>query len=140
VEIVLPPLRERPGDIPLLVEHFIATYAEKYNLPVRRLTADALDRLSAHPWPGNVRALSHAVERAVILASGPMLEAADFSLAAPSSRVMLPLMPDTSRLDAVERETIVRALEAHNRNVSRAAQALGLTRASLYRRMEKYGL
>jgi two-component system, NtrC family, response regulator HydG len=140
VEIVLPPLRERPGDIPLLVEHFIATYAEKYNLPVRRLTADALDRLSAHPWPGNVRALSHAVERAVILASGPMLEAADFSLAAPSSRVVLPLMPDTSRLDAVERETIVRALEAHNRNVSRAAQALGLTRASLYRRMEKYGL
>jgi len=140
VEIVLPPLRERPGDIPLLLEHFIATYTEKYNLPVRRLTAAALERLTAHPWPGNVRALSHAVERAVILASGPMLEAADFSLATPSSRVMLSLTPEASRLDAVERETIVRALEAHSRNVSRAAQALGLTRASLYRRMEKYGL
>jgi len=137
---VLPPLRERPGDIPLLLEHFIATYTEKYNLPVRRLTAAALERLTAHPWPGNVRALSHAVERAVILASGPMLEAADFSLATPSSRVMLSLTPEASRLDAVERETIVRALEAHSRNVSRAAQALGLTRASLYRRMEKYGL
>ncbi len=140
VEILLPPLRERREDIPLLLGHFIAIHAEKYNLPARRLTAAALDTLTAHPWPGNVRALSHAVERAVILASGPMLEATDFSLAGPSARVMLSLTPEAARLDTVEREAIVRALEAHNRNVSRAAQALGLTRASLYRRMEKYGL
>jgi two-component system, NtrC family, response regulator HydG len=139
VEIVLPPLRERREDIPLLLGHFIAIFAEKYNLPARRLTAAALDRLTAHSWPGNVRALSHAVERAVILAAGPMLDADDFSLA-PTHARPTPAAPDASRLDAVEREAIVRALEAHNRNISRAAQALGLTRASLYRRMEKYGL
>jgi DNA-binding NtrC family response regulator len=123
----------------LLLGHFIAIFAEKYNLPARRLTAAALDRLTAHSWPGNVRALSHAVERAVILAAGPMLDADDFSLA-PTHARPTPAAPDASRLDAVEREAIVRALEAHNRNISRAAQALGLTRASLYRRMEKYGL
>lgn len=139
VEIVLPPLRERREDIPLLLGHFIAIFAEKYNLPARRLTAAALDRLTVHSWPGNVRALSHAVERAVILAAGPMLEADDFSLAPVLARPM-PLAPEAPRLDAVERETIVRALEAHGRNISRSAQALGLTRASLYRRMEKYGL
>lgn len=140
VEIMLPPLRERAQDIPLLLEHFIAIYVEKYNLPARRLTAAALDRLIAHPWPGNVRALSHAVERAVILAEGPMLEPGDFSLAPTSGRATPSRSPEASRLDDVERETIARALEAHHRNISRAAQALGLTRASLYRRMEKYGL
>jgi two-component system, NtrC family, response regulator HydG len=140
VEIVLPPLRERREDIPLLLEHFIAIFAEKYNLPARRLTAAALDRLTAHSWPGNVRALSHAVERAVILAEGPMLDADEFSLAPPLARASPSLPSEASKLDDVEREAIVRALEAHHRNISRAAQALGLTRASLYRRMEKYGL
>jgi two-component system, NtrC family, response regulator HydG len=138
VEIVLPPLRERREDIPLLLEHFAGMYAEKYNLPGRRLTAAALDCLTAYSWPGNVRALSHAVERAVIMAEGPTLEPADFSFASPSTSA--PPSSEAPRLDAVEREAIVRALQAHNRNISRAAQALGLTRASLYRRMEKYGL
>ena len=140
VEIVLPPLRERREDIPLLLEHFVGILAEKYNLPARRLTAAALDRLTSHSWPGNVRALSHAVERAVILAEGPMLDADDFSLAPTLARASRSPGPATSRLDAVEREAIVRVLEAHNRNISRAAQVLGLTRASLYRRMDKYGL
>ncbi len=140
VEIVLPPLRERREDIPLLLEHFMAIFAEKYNLPARRLTAAALDRLTAHSWPGNVRALSHAVERAVILAEGPVLDAADFSLASPLARAIPPPSLEAARLDAVEKEAILRALEAHDRNISRAARALGLTRASLYRRMEKYGL
>jgi two-component system, NtrC family, response regulator HydG len=141
VEIPLPPLRERSEDIPQLLEHFIAIFAEKYNLPARRLSAAALDRLTAHTWPGNVRALSHAVERAVILAEGPTLETEDFSLApplAPSSSAAS--ATEAWKLDDVEREAIVRALGAHNRNISRAAHALGLTRASLYRRMQKYGL
>jgi DNA-binding NtrC family response regulator len=140
VEIMLPPLRERREDIPLLLEHFIDMYAQKYNLPARRLSADALDRLTAHSWPGNVRALKHAVERAVILGAGPMLEAADFALASQLARAMPPPSPQASRLDAVEKETIERELKAHERNISRAAQALGLSRASLYRRMQKYGL
>jgi two-component system response regulator HydG len=139
VEIAMAPLRERPEDIPLLLEHFIAVYAQKYNFSAKRLSADALDRLITYEWPGNVRALRHAVERAVILSDGPMLEFSDFSLpdarnTASSSR------SDSPRLDAIEKDAIAHAIENHKGNISRAAQALGLTRASLYRRMEKYGL
>lgn len=146
VEIALPPLRERPEDIPLLLEHFIAIYSEKYNVAPKRLTAAALDGLTAHAWPGNVRALRHAIERAVILSEGEMLELGDFSFAVggatPGGSALGagPAAPESSRLDAVEREAIARALEAHGRNISRAAESLGLTRASLYRRMEKHGL
>jgi DNA-binding NtrC family response regulator len=144
VEIALPPLRERQEDIPLLLEHFIAIYSEKYNVPPKRLSATALEGLMAHPWTGNVRALRHAIERAVILSEGEMLESADFSLAAsgaaPGSTAAAAPVPESARLDAVERDAIVRALEAHGRNISRAAESLGLTRASLYRRMQKHGL
>jgi two-component system response regulator HydG len=149
VEIALPPLRERREDIPLLLEHFIAIYSEKYNVPPKRLSAAALDGLVAHSWPGNVRALRHAIERAVILSEAEMLELADFSLsvtgaahggAAPGTAAVAPPTPESSRLDAVERDAIARALETHGRNISRAAESLGLTRASLYRRMQKHGL
>ncbi|HEY1889012.1 MAG TPA: sigma-54 dependent transcriptional regulator [Steroidobacteraceae bacterium] len=143
VEIELPPLRERPEDIPLLLEHFIAIYSEKYNVPPKRLSAAALDRLMAHAWPGNVRGLRHAVERAVILSEGELLEPGDFSLAPAgqtASGTAASLPPDASTLDAMEKDAILRALEAHGRNISRAAEALGLTRPSLYRRMQKYGL
>jgi two-component system, NtrC family, response regulator HydG len=144
VEVDLPPLRERREDIPLLLDHFIAIYSEKYNASPKRLSAAALERLICHAWPGNVRALRHAVERAIILSEGTMLEPGDFSLSAAGSAAVAAapasLPPEASTLDAVERETILRALEAHGRNISRAAEALGLTRPSLYRRMQKYGL
>jgi len=140
VEILLPPLRERREDIPLLLEHFIALYAQKYNFPAKRLSAAALQELTAHAWPGNVRALRHAVERAVIFSEGVVFEPADFSLAAPRLDPAAEPLPDISTLDAVEKSAIARALEKHQGNVSRAAEALGLTRASLYRRKEKYGL
>jgi DNA-binding NtrC family response regulator len=108
------------------------------------LSAAALDRLTVHAWPGNVRALRHAVERAVILSEGAMLEPGDFSLAATESgangAAHTSLPPEASTLDAMEKDAILRALEAHGRNISRAADALGLTRPSLYRRMQKYGL
>jgi len=140
VEILLPPLRERREDIPLLLEHFIALYAQKYNFPAKRLSAAALEVLTAHDWPGNVRALRHAVERAVIFSAGMVFEPEDFSLAAARPHPAAPPEPDESSLDAVEKSTIARALAKHQGNVSRAAQALGVTRASLYRRKEKYGL
>jgi len=140
VEIKLPPLRERREDIPLLLEHFIAIYAQKYNFAAKRLSATALDELMAHAWPGNVRELRHAVERAFILSDGAILEADDFSLIAPRADVPLGHSADTSRLDAVERSAIARALSESQGNISRAAAALGLTRASLYRRKIKYGL
>jgi two-component system response regulator HydG len=144
VEIALPPLRERREDIPLLLEHFISIYSEKYNVAPKRLSAAALEVLATHAWPGNVRALRHAIERAVILSEGQMLEPDDFSLAAagttPGAAASAPGTTEASRLDAVERDAVARALEAHGRNISRAAESLGLTRASLYRRMQKHGL
>ena len=139
IEVHLPPLRARREDIPLLLEHFIAMYAEKYNLPTKRLSAAAVERLMAHPWRGNVRALRHAVERAIILGGAEMLEPADFSLDG-TETLAVPRSREPSTLNALERDTIARALETHGRNISRAADALGLTRASLYRRIEKYGL
>jgi DNA-binding NtrC family response regulator len=138
VEVTLPPLRGRKEDIPLLLEHYAALYSQKYNLPPKRPSAALIRKLTDWPWPGNVRALRHAVERAVILSDGDLLEPADFPLAEAEAPKEAPA--ESGRLDAVEKAAVVRALELHHNNVSRAAAALGLTRTSLYRRMEKYGL
>jgi two-component system response regulator HydG len=140
VEILLPPLRDRREDIPLLVEHFIALYAQKYNFPAKRLSAGALEALTAHDWPGNIRALRHAVERAVIFSEGVVFEFEDFSLATARQHPPAAAAADDTSLDDVEKNAIARALAKHQGNVSRAAQALGVTRASLYRRKDKYGL
>ena len=140
VEIVLPPLRERREDIPLLLEHFIVLYSDKYNLPAKRLSAEALEHLMAYSWPGNVRALRHAVERAVILSEGPVLHVADFPFASLSVERAASNPESGATLNAIERDAIARVIKIHKGNISRAAQALGLTRASLYRRMQKYGL
>ena len=139
VEIMLPPLRERSQDVPLLLAHYAGVYSQKYNFPAKRFSAPLMEKLAAYAWPGNVRALRHAVERAVILSEGPLLTEADFPFA-DSGKDMDEPASDASRLDDVEQAAIARALDRHGNNVSRAAQALGLTRASLYRRMEKYGL
>jgi two-component system response regulator HydG len=138
VEIRLPPLRERREDIPLLLGHYAGIYSQKYNLPAKRFSSALMDALSEYAWPGNVRALRHAVERAVILSDGQMFTEADFPLVRGEDSEEAP--SGVSRLDEVEKAAVVRALERHDKNVSRAAQALGLTRTSLYRRMEKYGL
>ena len=139
VEITLPPLRERPEDIPLLLEHYAALYSQKYNLPSKRLSAALIDKLSGWSWPGNIRALRHAIERAVILSESELLDVMDFPLVE-SGHGAAVTPSGISPLDDVEKAAIIRALERHQNNVSRAADALGLTRASLYRRMEKYGL
>ncbi len=142
VEIALPPLRERREDIPLLVEHFAALYARKYNLPRKRISAAALEALVSFDWPGNIRALRHAVERAVIMSDGPRFEAEDFPLTGPSQTETVSPESEENALDleTVERQAISKALQQEGGNVSRAAKALGLTRTSLYRRMQKYGL
>jgi two-component system response regulator HydG len=140
VEIALPPLRDRQEDVPQLLAHYAALYAQKYNLAPKRLSAALIDRLTSWSWPGNVRALRHAVERAVIMSDGDMLDLGDFPLAETERDAAPNEGMDISRLDAVEKAAIVRALARHKNNVSRAAEALGLTRTSLYRRMEKYDL
>ncbi len=139
VELRLPPLRERGDDIRLLAEHFVRFYAAQYHCPARSLGAAAIEKLRRYAWPGNVRELQHTMERAVILADGDTLEPSDFAFSAGAA-------PDADALAAsldleeVERAVIRKALSKHGGNISRAADELGLTRASLYRRIEKYGL
>jgi DNA-binding NtrC family response regulator len=144
VEIELPPLRERREDIPELVAHFLELHAARYNRPVPELDSGAMAALVAHDWPGNVRALRHAVERAVILAGPGRLGADDFALGprrdrlAPAAVVAPPA--DDLNLDRAERRMIADALKKHGYNISLAAAELGLSRGALYRRMEKHGL
>ncbi len=140
VEITLPPLRERREDIPVLIEHFLAQYARKYNVPRRRLTSEALSALESYHWPGNVRELRHVIERATILSGGERLTLADFPFAsaAPPSAPAVESIEDLD-LEKMERRAIERALAKFGGNVSQAAMALGLTRPALYRRMVKHG-
>jgi DNA-binding NtrC family response regulator len=148
VEIELPPLRERAEDVPLLLDHFLNLYARKYGKPVRTLPASVLAGLRGYEWPGNVRALRHAAERAVILAEGEAYALSDFPLsrAAPTIRIAPEALPHPAPADAglnlgkAEKQMIERALQKHAYNISAAATELGLTRGSLYRRMEKHGL
>jgi DNA-binding NtrC family response regulator len=140
VEITVPPLRERRDDILPIAHHFLALYSRKYGNAMKRFSAAAETALLAYEWPGNVRALRHAIERAVILSAGDVLEASDMQL-----NQAAPLPADRHdggqlRLEQVEKETISAALQKHGFNISRAAKELGLTRASLYRRMDKHGL
>jgi len=139
VEIQLPPLRERREDIPLLVDHFVETYSKKYQKPVRRLSAATLKKLEKYSWPGNVRELQHAVERAVIMSDSQVLQPSDFFFTASEAREE-GLMFDEYRLEEVEKAVIRKVLRKHEGNISQAARELGLTRTSLYRRLQKYGL
>ena len=141
VEIDLPPLRDRREDVPALIDHYLTLYAERYKRPRPELSPQALGALVAHDWPGNVRALRHAVERAVILAGDGPLEADAFALApAAAPRVTAEPAVSDLNLDRVERRLVEEALKKHGYNISSAAHELGLSRAALYRRMEKHGL
>jgi DNA-binding NtrC family response regulator len=139
VEISLPPLRDRTEDIAPLVEHFIGVYARKYAFSPKQLGPGLLKRLEAHAWPGNVRELRHAVERALIMSDAPILDARDFFMGSTQAG-QHDLELDDLKLDAVEHQVIRKVLTKHSGNISRAARELGITRTSLYRRMEKYGL
>ena len=140
VEIHLPPLRQRREDIPLLVDHYLGIYAKQYDRPKKPISAAALHQLQHHPWPGNVRELQHAVERALIMSEASVLQPEDFLLAAQERKPEAGLSLASYNLEAVEKQVIQQALRHHQGNVTQAARELGLTRTSLYRRMEKYGL
>ncbi|WP_426169838.1 sigma-54-dependent transcriptional regulator [Sandarakinorhabdus sp. DWP1-3-1] len=144
VEILLPPLRERREDVPLLLNHYLALYARKYGKPLPTLPASLAGQLASYGWPGNVRALRHAAERAIILATGDSFSADDFPLprVAPTvAPAVVPAEADSDmNLERSERRIIERVLQKHAYNISTAAAELGLTRGSLYRRMEKHGL
>ena len=140
IEIELPPLRERRDDIPLLLDHYLGIYARKYDRPPRMIPPAVLEALMRHDWPGNVRALRHAAERAVIMADGDVYRIEDFPLPARPSGPAVAVPSPTLNLDQHERQMIERALRMHHFNISLAASELGLSRGALYRRMEKHGL
>jgi DNA-binding NtrC family response regulator len=137
VEIHVPPLRERQDDIPELVNYFIDQYCRKYRLEKKRVSQATLNRLKAHEWPGNVRELQHAVERAIILSEDVVMEAAAFF---PGGSSKTKKKTESGNLHDQEKTLIREALDYNNGNITKAAKELGLTRASLYRRIEKYGL
>jgi len=139
VEIHLPPLRERTGDIPLLANHYIKIYAKKYKKNIKGISANALKKLNQYTWPGNVRELQHAIERSIIMSDGNILEPDDFILTSQSNKSS-EVELNTFNLDDVEKMIIVKVLKQYQGNITQAAQELGITRTSLYRRMEKYDL
>jgi DNA-binding NtrC family response regulator len=142
ITIRMPPLRERRSDIPLLARHIAATVAASYGLGEVTIGAQALEWLSAQPWPGNIRQLRQTVERTLLLAGKDQLAPNDFinTNAAGESAAGIRLGVDGMTLEQVERHMIERALDQHDRNISRAAKALGLSRTALYRRLERHGL
>lgn len=138
VELHLPPLRARRDDISLLANHFLKTYAQKYEKNFSPLSADVLKKLNEYAWPGNVRELQHVVERAVIMNDSGEFAPQDFLLNGNSQGEMTE--EGTLNLEETERTLIRKAISKSGGNLSHAAKELGLTRASLYRRLEKYGL
>ncbi len=139
VEITLPLLSDRDDDIPLLVEHFLQQFAHKYKKNIKGVSSTAIKKLRQYNWPGNVRELQHAVERAVILSESKILQPSDFMLKTQQGNGDEGTL-NTYNIEDMERDVIQRAIQKSNGNISQAAKELGLTRASLYRRLEKYGL
>jgi len=137
VEIRLPPLRERRADIPLLAAHFLHRYAARYRKAAMEFTPDAMEVLLRHSWPGNVRELDHAIERAMLMAEGGRVQARDFGLDGGGGAAAA---LDQMSLEDVERVLIQKALTRAAGNVSEAANALGLSRSALYRRLKRHGL
>jgi DNA-binding NtrC family response regulator len=137
VEINVPPLRERRRDIPLLAMHFLTRYAERYRKPTTTFDPAAMQSMLEYSWPGNVRELDHSVERAVLLSQGDAVRVSDLGLR--EIREAVPKMEDLS-LEEVESLLVRKAIDRYGGNISQAAEALGLSRSALYRRLQKYGI
>ena len=153
VEVNVPPLRDRRQDIPEIARHYAELYCRKYDKPLKDFSEDAMQAVQKASWPGNVRALRHAIERAVILSENDMFTPSDFTADTDAAGATPPspnaaytasntenLLSDDLNLERLEKQAITGALKKHRFNISHAAKELGITRAALYRRMEKHGL
>jgi len=142
IEIQLPSLRERQEDIPLLANHFIEIYSKKYNKDIRKAGEALIKRMQKYHWPGNIRELQHSIERAVIMTNHSVLQPEDLffqkNVMPEKQEEMVSI--DHLNIEDVEKILIRKALQKHNGHITRAAEELGLTRSSLYRRLERYGL
>jgi two-component system response regulator HydG len=140
IEIVLPPLRERAQDIAPLLDYYSAFYHKKYKTPRKAIPPETVARLEAYAWPGNIRELKHALERAILMSDAAVLRPEDFFPGGGESAAASGPAVKAATLETMEERAIRAALEKYSGNVSRAAAELGLTRGSLYRRIRKYGL
>lgn len=140
VEITVPPLRKRGEDIILLANHFIRVYAAKYMKPQLTLQSSAIDKLMRYHFPGNVRELQYTIERAVIMSDGDSLQAADLIFSPIETGRAVMEEPLELNLSALEKNAILKVIEKHNGNITKAAKELGLTRTALYRRLSKYDI
>ena len=140
ITINLPPLRNRSGDISILAFHFLKYYNQKYKKKVTDISPDTLRKMEVYDWPGNVRELQHALERAVILCQGTVITENDIYFGNTSAQKTEKLSLDQLNIQDVEKILIQKALKLSHGNISKAASELGITRTSLYRRLEKYGL
>ena len=137
VEITLPPLRERTEDIPLLIEHFAKLYGKKYNKSLD-VNQSLVESLKSYSWPGNIRELQHSVEKAVILTDGPTMKDLHFFVQGEEFQKGEPEAPVT--LEDMEKLMIQKSVQTNAGNLSKVAKELGITRATLYRKMEKFGI
>jgi DNA-binding NtrC family response regulator len=140
VEITVPPLRKRKEDILLLARHFAKVYANKYLKPNIQFHTSALEKLQQYPFPGNVRELQYTIERAIIMTDGEVIEAADLLFSPIESGITETQEDEVLKLSTMEKNTIMRVIDKHNGNISKAAKELGLTRTALYRRLSKYDI
>ncbi len=140
VEIILPPLRKRSNDIILLANYFNSVYTNKYAKPAMSLDKSAIEKLMNYNYPGNIRELQYAIERAVIMASDNELSAKDIIFSPIETTRIEDEKPGETKLSAVEKNTILKVIEKHSGNISKAAKELGLTRTALYRRLNKYDI
>lgn len=140
VEFEIPPLRKRPEDIPEFVTYYLNSFKRKYHKSHLKINEEAMKILQSHQWPGNVREIQHTIERGVIMSDGQEIKASDFNLSTvPLMAVTNPEYDDLN-LQNIEKILVQKAVEKHEGNISKAAKELGLTRAALYRRLEKFNL
>lgn len=140
IEITIPPLRDRGEDIVLLAKHFAKVYADKYMKPEITYEKAALDKMRSYSFPGNVRELQYIIERAVIMSEYESLKASDIIFSPIETGPPASAQPESLNLSQVERNTVLRVIEKNNGNISKAARELGITRAALYRKVNKYNI
>lgn len=137
IQIEVPPLRDRVDDIPVLAFHFLKIYSEKYNKHNKKISTQALEKLSNYYWPGNVRELQHSIEKAVILSDSSVLNPSDFSFAASTKGL---IDSKSTTLEEMEKKLIGESIKKYDNNLSIVASKLGITRQTLYNKLKKYDL